>query len=587
VDGQTRTFAPSATDSSAYAQAAGFTYTINWGDGSPANPDIQTISATPGNASGLTVNHVFPSTGTFTVSLTATDVNSNTSVQVTLAVNILSAEQQGSTLAIGGSSGNDAYTFTPGAKSGTITVADNSTSLGTFSTTLVQVYGGAGTNTISVSAAPGAHSFTINSTSVTVRGVSISGAGIGSWTVNGTGTGNTFAINGSGLAATLNGGAGNDTFTLAAGVVFDGTITGSGTDSLVNNSSSGSTNSWSVTGTNSGTINGAPFTGIANLTGGAGNDSFAFQPGAILSGRINGNGGSDTLDWSAYGSAVTVNLASRTATATGGFSNITHLAGSSAATTLIGPNGGETWAITGANAGTVGSYSFTSFQNLTGGTGVQVFKLSSAGSALSINGGGPGDWLDYSLFTAAVQVDLTRGSATGVNGGAAASITNIANIRGGSGPDTFTGNGGNILIGGSGTNTLADAYSGTAASGRSLLIGGSGPSNLTSGPAGDILIGGTTNYNSNNAALAAILAEWQSADDYNTRFNRLEGLQSGGVNGSYHLVWGSTVNANKYSDTLVGSTVGLDWFFAQLTGKTTDTIDNLNVPGHEHLDNTQ
>jgi hypothetical protein len=585
VDGQARSFTFGATDSSAYAQQVGFNYAVDWGDGTPSNPDIQTIAATAGNGSGLTVNHVFPSAGTFTVSLTATDVNGNSSVPVTLQENIVSVEQQGGTLAVGGGSGNDGYTFTPGASSGTIRVVDNGVSLGTFSTALVQVYGGAGTNTVSVSAAPGAHSFTIDSTSIAVNGVSIAGTSISSWTVNGSGSGNTFAINGSGLAATLNGGSRNS-FTIAAGVVFDGAINGGGSDTLVNDSNSGTSNSWVLSGTNAGTINGAPFTGIANLTGGKGNDDFAFQPGAVVKGKINGISGSDTLDWSAYGDAVTVNLASKTATAIGGFSNITHLVGSNAATTLDGPNLAETWAITGADAGTVGSYAFTSFANLVGGKGVQVFKLSPAGSVSSLNGGGAGDWLDYVLFTAAVTVDLTQGSATGVNGGAANSITNIANVRGGSGNDTFTGNGGNILIGGGGTNNLTDTYSGTAAGGRSLLIGGPGPSNLTSGSAGDILIGGTTNFDSNNAALAAILAEWQSADDYNTRFHRLEGQQSGGRNGSYHLIWGSTVKDNKFSDTLVGSTVGLDWFFAQLSGNTADVIDNLNVPGHEHVDNT-
>jgi hypothetical protein len=586
VDGQTRTFTVSATDSSASAEQAGFTYTVNWGDGTAANPDVQTVSATAGNGSGVAVSHVFPVAGTFTVSLTATDNSSITSAAVTLAANILSVEQQGNTLAVGGGSGNDAYTFTPGATSGSIAVVDNSTPLGTFTTGLVQVYGGAGNNTVSVSAAAGATSFVINSTSVAVRGVSISGGGIGHWTVDGTGTGNTFAINGSGLAAALVGGTGGDTFTIAAGVVFDGTIKGSGTDTLVNNSNSGTANTWVFTGADAGTVNGATFSGIANLSGGAGNDNFAFRPGANLSGRINGNGGSDTLNWSAYGSAVTVNVASGTATAIGGFSSITSLVGSSAATTLIGPNSPESWAITGTDAGMVGGFTFASFAHLLGGTGVQVFKLSPAGSVSSINGGGPGDWLDYSLFTTAVVVNLTRGTAARVNGGAAGSITNIANVRGGSGNDTLTGNGGNILIGAGGTNVLKDAYSGTAASGRSLLIGGSGPSNLTAGSAGDILIGGTTNYDMNDAALTAILAEWQSADSYNTRFNRLEGKQSGGRNGSYHLIWGTTVAGNNASDTLVGSTVGMDWFFAQLTGKTADVIDNRNVPAHKHVDNT-
>ncbi len=407
VDGQTRTFTASATDSSSSAQQAGFTYTINWGDGTPANPDIQTIVATAGNGSGVAVGHVFPTAGAYTVSLTATDVNGNTSAPVTLGINILAAEQQGKTLAVGGGSGNDAYTFTPGASKGTIVVVDNGSAVGTFTTALVQVYGGAGSNMVAVSGASGAHSFAINSTSIAVGGVTISGDEIGSWTVNGTGNGNSFAINGRGLAATLNGGTGGDTFTIAAGVIFDGTIDGSGTDTLVNQSNSGTTASWVIAGANAGTVNGAPFTGIANVTGGAGNDSFAFEPGAILSGQIKGNGGTNTLNWSAYGNGVTVNLASGTATALHGFSGIAKLVGSGAATLLIGPNSPETWAITGADAGTVGSYTFTSFANLLGGTGVQVFKLSSAGSVSSINGGGPGDWLDYSLFNSAVLVDLT------------------------------------------------------------------------------------------------------------------------------------------------------------------------------------
>jgi alpha-L-arabinofuranosidase len=154
VDGQTRTFTPGATDPSASAMQAGFTYTFNWGDGTSSNPDVQTIAATAGNGSGLTVSHVFPSAGMFTVSLTATDLSGNTSAPVTLAVNILAAEHQGNTLAVGGGLGNDAYTFTPGASSGTVAIADNGTSLGTFTSALVQVYGGGGSNTVAVSAAP-------------------------------------------------------------------------------------------------------------------------------------------------------------------------------------------------------------------------------------------------------------------------------------------------------------------------------------------------------------------------------------------------------------------------------------------------
>ena len=64
------------------------------------------------------------------------------------------------------------------------------------------------------------------------------------------------------------------------------------------------------------------------------------------------------------------------------------------------------------------------------------------------------------------------------------------------------------------------------------------------------------------------------------------GEQRGGRDSSYRLIWGTTVKPNIVADTLVGSTVGLDWLFAQLTGKTADVIDNRNVPGHKHVDNT-
>jgi hypothetical protein len=250
--------------------------------------------------------------------------------------------------------------------------------------------------------------------------------------------------------------------------------------------------------------------------------------------------------------------------------------------TLVGPNLPETWNITGANSGSLGAIKFSNIQSLVGGTASDVFKFGPSGSlAGSINGGGGGDWLDYSgqPATTPVTVNLVTGAATGVAGG----VSNIQNVRGGPGNDTLTGNGGNILIGGSGKNTLTDAYTGSAAADRSLLIGGSGGSNITAGAGGDIMIGGTTTHDNNNAALMAILAEWHSGDSYLTRFDRIEGLQTGGLNGKYKLVWGKTVLANSTADTLTGSTTGLDWFFANLAQ---DTINNLNQPSKEHVNNT-
>ena len=193
------------------------------------------------------------------------------------------------------------------------------------------------------------------------------------------------------------------------------------------------------------------FAAVENLTGGTANDTFKFAAGGSVTGKINGGGGTNTLDYSGDGGiAATVNLATDTATKTGGFANIQKLVGStSTADKLIGPNSTNTWSITAVNGGTVGSFSFSGIENLTGGSGLDVFVFG-AGKSVSgkINGGGGGnDWLDYAAYTTPVTVNLAAGTATGVGGG----IVNIRNVRGGQGGNTLTGNSqGNILIGGAG-----------------------------------------------------------------------------------------------------------------------------------------
>ena len=58
-----------------------------------------------------------------------------------------------------------------------------------------------------------------------------------------------------------------------------------------------------------------------------------------------------------------------------------------------------------------GAFTFSGVENLVGGTGIDTFKLSPAGSVASIHGASSADWLDYSLFTTAVTVNLATGSA--------------------------------------------------------------------------------------------------------------------------------------------------------------------------------
>src|SRR5262249_38305491 len=152
--------------------------------------------------------------------------------------------------------------------------------------------------------------------------------------------------------------------------------------------------------------------------------------GQGITGAINGGGGTNTLTYALYNTPVTVNLAAGTATGIGGgFSNITKLiGGTSGANTLIGPNATNTWTLNAVNGGIVSGVTFTTFQNLTGGTGKDLFVFS-AGKSVSgaINGGGGVDWLDYALYTTAVTVNLATGTATGVGGG----ISGIRHVRGG------------------------------------------------------------------------------------------------------------------------------------------------------------
>jgi hypothetical protein len=93
-------------------------------------------------------------------------------------------------------------------------------------------------------------------------------------------------------------------------------------------------NTWNITGHNAGTLFSAPlygtvtFSGAANLHGGNGADTFVFADGAGVDGTIDGGGGTNTLDYSAYSSSVLVDLQTGSATGVGqGIANIQNVTG--------------------------------------------------------------------------------------------------------------------------------------------------------------------------------------------------------------------------------------------------------------------
>src|SRR5271166_914662 len=382
--------------------------------------------------------------------------------------------------------------------------------------------------------------------------------------------GNTFHINSlpsTALVIDLYTGAGNDTVDLPptpGSLTIDGQ---GGSNTLVG---ANLPTTWTLTGANAGNVGSFSFTGFQNLTGGFADNTFQFKPGASLTGTIKGGTYANTLDYSAFGAPITVNLQTHTATATGGFANINSLVGStSGSSTLVGPDTTNTWLITGTNSGKLSSLSFSSIVNLTGGTGMDAFVFGAGKNVTGkIDGGGGGDWLDYTAYTTPVTVNLSTNTATGVGGG----IANIQNVRGGQGGNNLAGNAqGNILIGGAGADMIVGG------SGRSILIGDKGPDKITSGSVDTILIGGFTDFDSNSLAhdlaLESILAEWQSSNYYATRISHIK--SGGGLNGANTLVFGVTVHDDGSANTLIGG-VGNDWFFKGAV----DTIKNRR-PGEQ------
>jgi hypothetical protein len=224
-------------------------------------------------------------------------------------------------------------------------------------------------------------------------------------------------------------------------------------------------------------VNGLPpitYTGAQSLTieGGSGSDTFALQgalPGVAL--RIDGGGGSNTLDYSKLAGPVTVNLQTTTASGIGGtFAHISNFIGSgSSADTLIGPDVGATWDINGANSGSVNGSTFSSFEDLTGGSGADQFVFFPGGSvAGNIDGGGGSNTLDYSHLTTPVTLNLQTGMATGIGG----TFAHITNFIGGSGSNALAGPNANTVWTLTGLNTIS--VNGLSISGFQSLVGGSG-----------------------------------------------------------------------------------------------------------------
>ena len=76
------------------------------------------------------------------------------------------------------------------------------------------------------------------------------------------------------------------------------------------------------------------------------------------------------------------------------------------------------------------------------------------------------------------------------------------------------------------------------------MIGGPGQSYPYGGLGDTLMIAGTTSFDSNDAALTAILNEWGSRNSWATRIGHLQGTIAGGVNGS-SLLKAATMQSDR------------------------------------------
>lgn len=247
------------------------------------------------------------------------------------------------------------------------------------------------------------------------------------------------------------------------------------------------------------TLSGMPWEWI---DGGAGNDYLIGGKG----GTLHGGEGNDTLDGSAasnvgadYGDAlgaVTVNLELGTVSGGAGIDSligIANVSGSAYDDTLVGDAGNNSLSAGNGNDSIVGG---NGYDYLTGGAGNDT-----------LDGGADYDWAGYSDASAAVNVNLALGTATG--GAGSDTLINIERVAGSDYNDTLTGN--------------ADF-------------------NLFRGEAGDDLIDGGAGQDA--------AAYWGASSAVNV--NLRQGTATGGA-GNDTLISIEDIYGSSYNDTLTGS----------------------------------
>lgn len=435
-------------------------------------------------------------------------------------------------------------TINGGAGNDTIQLSPLAMRLGNLRGGLV-INGDAGADTLSLfnTADPMGRIFQITATTVQTQNLTATYGAIEGLTLSAGSAGSlpilpqfTLLSTAAGTTTTINAGSGDNVIQLGSGspaVPFGPflgpvTVNGQGGSDLLILSDAGTTTGQTYT------------LGATTLTR---SGAAAITYGTLEAVRINAGSGADTL----------------TVTASAGV-GVFEFNGGAGSDTLVGPNTDNLWLITDNNAGIHNSSSlFSSVENISGGAAGDWFNFADGKTITGVLNGGDGiDVLDYSPYTTPVyvwlQVDVASGSTAALGfewayGGSAGDF-----LRGSSTDNVLVGGEGNDVIIGYGGNDYLEG-----GPGRNILIGGFGDHDvLVGGDGQDILIGGSTAHDDDDAALAAIIAEWQRTDiDYAAR---VANLTYGGGTSAY-LLDATTVFNDEAVDEIYGGGE-LDWFWA-------------------------
>ena len=354
---------------------------------------------------------------------------------------------------------------------------------------------------------------------------------------------------------------------------------------------------------------------IENFVGGSAADTFILTHGSSLSGSINGNGGTDTLDLSAATTALNLVLTglgsvdgfNGTVTGLGGgFSNLDVFLSGTGSDKLTGMNTASLYTISNSGntyrenaSGRI--FSFSGVESLQGGSAADTFAfVGSAALGGSLNGGAGTDTLDYSAATVAVSVSLSSGTATGVPGG----IASIENVLGSPVANTIYGdNNDNVLVGTSGNDKIYglggnDTLIGLG--GDDLLDGGAGidtvdySGNLSAGVTINLSTGLATSSDSGTDTLVSIenIIGSSFADNItgNSGDNVIDGrggndrIEGGTGNDTYVFGndWGQDVLTDAGGTdtiTFAGETLGLQATISAAGLSVTDGTNLLTVNG--------